>query len=70
MCFCDTSGSGEIRRLRLLDHKALAGENSLREGIAAVSGRIQSGRLLIDPDTCPNLAAEEAASTPTTPTAN
>ena len=28
------------------------------EGIAAVSGRIQSGRLLIDPDTCPNLAAE------------
>ena len=26
--------------------------------IAAVSGRIQSGRLLIDPDTCPNLAAE------------
>jgi hypothetical protein len=29
--------------------KALGADNALREGIAAVSGRIQSGRLLIDP---------------------
>src|SRR2546430_5545303 len=37
---------------------AVAADSALREGIAAVSGRIQSGRLLIDPDTCPNLADE------------
>jgi len=55
---CDPSGAGEIVRLRRLDLKALRGNNAIREGIAAVTGRLQSGRLLTDPDTCPMLAME------------
>ena len=35
MWFCDPSGAGEIRRLRLMNFTALGAENALREGIAA-----------------------------------
>src|SRR5262249_16472021 len=56
--YCDPAGAGEINRLRRLNITALKGNNAIREGIAAVSGRLQSGRLLIDPDTCPMLAME------------
>jgi hypothetical protein len=56
--YCDPSGAGEIVRLRRLDIKAIRGNNAIREGIAAVTGRLQSGRLLIDPDKCPMLAME------------
>ena len=37
---------------------ARAGENALRTGIAAVSARLESGRLRVLEGACPNLLAE------------
>jgi hypothetical protein len=56
--YCDPSAPGEIQRLRRMDVKAIKANNAIREGIAAVSGRIQSGRLMINPERCPMLAFE------------
>src|SRR4051812_27126992 len=48
----------EIAELRRADFSDKPGNNSLRPGIAAVAGRLQSGALRIVEGRCPNLLAE------------
>jgi hypothetical protein len=56
--YCDPSGPGERVQMRRAGFSAVAGNNAIREGIAAVTGRIQSARLRIDSEACPMLADE------------
>ena len=56
--YCDPAGANERAELRCADFKVVKGKNAIRPGIAAVSARIQSGRLRILPGQCPNLLME------------
>jgi len=56
--YADPSGAGEISELKRAGFAISAGKNALRQGIAAVTARLQSGRLKVVPDACPNLLAE------------
>jgi hypothetical protein len=56
--YCDPAGANERAELRCADFKVVKGVNAIRPGIAAVSARIQSGRLRILPGQCPNLLME------------
>ena len=56
--YCDPAGANERAELRCADFKVMKGINAIRPGIAAVSARIQSGRLRILAGQCPNLLLE------------
>ncbi len=56
--YADPSGAGEISELKCAGFAISAGNNALRQGIAAVTARLQSGRLKVIPGACPNLLAE------------
>jgi hypothetical protein len=56
--FCDPSGATERNELRLAGFNIRRGKNALHPGIAAVNARIESGRLFVRQDACPNLIAE------------
>jgi hypothetical protein len=54
----DPAGAAEIAQLRVADFKVLKGKNDIRSGIAAVMARLQTGRLRVHEQRCPNLLAE------------
>ncbi len=54
----DPSGAEEIEQLRLAGFKVIRARNDIRAGIAAVTARLQSGRLKVNEQRCPNLMAE------------
>jgi hypothetical protein len=56
--YADPSGATEIAELRAAGLKVLRGDNDIRLGIAAVSARIRTGRLVVSRSACPNLIAE------------
>jgi hypothetical protein len=58
--YADPSGANERCELRCAGFTVLAGDNSMRTGVAAVSARLQSGRLRVVKGSCPNLLAEAA----------
>jgi hypothetical protein len=60
MWYADPAGRTEIEEFRSAGHLIRRGNNAIRLGIAAVSCRINEGRIKIDPKRCPNLTAEAA----------
>lgn len=56
--YADPSGATEIAGLRAAGVTVRAGDNDLRAGIAAVSARVQTGRLRVVAATCPQLVRE------------
>lgn len=56
--YADPSGPTEIEELRWAGLRVWPGPNALRPGIAAVHGRLESGRLKVVRGACPHLAAE------------
>jgi hypothetical protein len=58
--FADPAGAGDIAALRVGGLVVQKGENCLRAGIAAVTARIQTGRLRIVEKACPHLIDEAA----------
>jgi hypothetical protein len=56
--FVDPAGAGEKAELRRADFCVRSGKNALREGIAAVSARLQDGSLKVLEGRCPNLLRE------------
>jgi hypothetical protein len=54
----DPAGRTEIEELRAADHKVIRGNNDIRVGIAAVTARIRTGRLMVCETGCRNLLAE------------
>ena len=56
--YADPSGAGERCELRCAGFVVRAGDNALRPGIAAVTARLESGRLRVVSGCCPNLLAE------------
>jgi Terminase large subunit, T4likevirus-type, N-terminal len=54
----DPAGAADIAQLRLAGFKVFKANNDIRAGIAAVTARLQSNRLRVDPQRCPNLLAE------------
>jgi hypothetical protein len=56
--YADPAGANEIAELRAANFVVSKGDNSLRAGIAAVTARIQTGRLKVLSYGCPNLIAE------------
>ena len=56
--FADPAGAGDIAALRCGDLVVQKGDNSLRAGIAAVTARIQTGRLKVVAAACPHLLDE------------
>lgn len=56
--YADPAGANEIAELRCGGFVVRRGDNSLRAGIAAVTARIQTGRLKVLADRCPHLLAE------------
>ena len=56
--YCDPSGANERCDLRCAGFTVRAGSNALRPGIAAVSARLENGRLKVLEGRCPNLLAE------------
>lgn len=56
--YADPAGANEIAELRCGGFVVRKGDNSLRTGIAAVTSRIQTGRLKVVADRCPHLLAE------------
>lgn len=56
--FADPAGATEIAELRAAGVKVIPGDNALRLGIAAVTSRLQTGRLRILAGACPNLLRE------------
>jgi hypothetical protein len=58
--YADPSGANERCELRCAGFVVLAGNNSLRPGIAAVSARLAGGTLRVVEGCCPNLLAEAA----------
>ncbi len=56
--YADPSGATEIAELRCADFTVRRGNNAIRPGIAAVTARLQSGKLRVLRDCCPNLLAE------------
>jgi len=61
MWYCDPAGRTEMEEFRLAGHTIRAGINNIRVGIAAVTARLRTSRLRIDPVRCPNLIAESRA---------
>lgn len=58
--YADPAGASEIHELRLAGFTVRRARNDLRAGIAAVTARIETGRLKIRRSSCPNLLAEAA----------
>jgi hypothetical protein len=58
--YADPSGANERAELRWAGFVVHEGSNALRPGIAAVSARIEAGRLKVVEGSCPNLLAEAA----------
>ena len=58
MWYADPAGPAEIQEFRLAGHLVRRGMNDIRLGIAAVTARLRTGRLKIDPRRCPSLCAE------------
>jgi hypothetical protein len=56
--YCDPSGATERNELRLAGFTVVAARNAIRPVIAAVNARIETGRLFIHEEACPNLIAE------------
>jgi len=56
--YADPAGRTEIEEFRVAGHNIRKGNNDIRLGIAAVTARLRTGRLRINPHRCPNLAAE------------
>ncbi len=56
--YADPSGAGDISELKRAGFAVSGGRNALRPGIAAVTARLQSGRLKVVAGVCPNLLAE------------
>jgi hypothetical protein len=56
--FADPSGASEIAALRAAGLDVRGGDNDVRPGIAAVSARLQTGRLRVLRTACPNLLRE------------
>jgi hypothetical protein len=56
--YADPAGAQEIASLRQAGFLVYKANNDLRPGIAAVQGRLQTGRLKVFPVNCPNLMAE------------
>ena len=54
----DPAGAAEIAQLRQAGFKVLKGKNDIRAGIAAVTVRLQTGRLRVNAQRCPNLLNE------------
>jgi hypothetical protein len=56
--YADPAGRTEIEELRAAGLSVRGGDNALRPGIAAVSARLNTGRLRVRRAACPNLMAE------------
>jgi hypothetical protein len=56
--YAGPSGANEISELRLAGFTVSAGDNDPRHGIAAVTARLEQGRLKVVEGSCPNLLAE------------
>jgi hypothetical protein len=56
--YADPSGRTETEEMRAAGLQVLPGQNDIRLGIAAVSARLQSGRLKVLAGRCPQLLAE------------
>jgi hypothetical protein len=56
--YADPAGRTELEELRAAGHVIRPGVNELRAGIAAVTARLRTGRLKVNPRGCPNLCAE------------
>lgn len=56
--YADPAGADQIAALRLLGHAVRKGSNDLRAGIAAVRARLETGKLKVVSQACPNLLAE------------
>jgi hypothetical protein len=56
--YADPAGANEIAELRAANFVVSKGDNSLRAGIAAITARLQTGRLKVLSYGCPNLIAE------------
>jgi len=58
MWYADPSGRSELEEFRTAGHTIRNGINDIRLGITAVTARLRTGRLKINKQRCPNLAAE------------
>lgn len=58
MWYADPASPAEIQEFRLAGHLVRRGMNDIRLGIAAVTARLRTGRLKVDPRRCPSLCAE------------
>jgi hypothetical protein len=58
MWYCDPAGRTEMEEFRSAGHTIRKGFNDIRLGIAALTARIRTGRLRINPLRCPDLVAE------------
>jgi hypothetical protein len=56
--YADPAGAQEIEELRVAGFTVRKGKNDIRPGIAAVTARLQSGRLRINRFNCPNIISE------------
>ena len=56
--YADPAGATEIAEFRRAGHLVRKGINDIRLGIAAVTARLRTGRLKIDPRRCPSLCTE------------
>jgi hypothetical protein len=56
--YADPAGASDIAELRCAGFTVQRGDNSLRAGIAAVTARLQTGRLKVLASACPNLLHE------------
>ena len=58
MWYADPAGPTEMSEFRAAGHTIRKGFNDIRLGIAAITARIRTGRLRVNPHRCPNLVAE------------
>jgi hypothetical protein len=58
MWYADPTGPTEIMEFRAAGLKVAKGVNDIRAGIAAVTARLETGRLKVHRQRCPNLVAE------------
>jgi hypothetical protein len=56
--YADPAGATEIHSFRLAGHVVHRAFNEIRVGIQAVTARLRTGRLKVDPRRCPHLCAE------------
>ena len=56
--FCDPAGAGDRSELRCAGFCVREGNNAVRPGLAAVTARLEDGRLRVVAGCCPNLLAE------------